>query len=46
MEAIMVAKISYMATTYDLLPTFNFRGRRGSFVETAIYHLLVKIYGI
>lgn len=33
-----------MATTHYLLPKTHFRGRRKSYVETAIYHLLEKIY--
>ena len=44
MEAIIAARISYMATTHELLPTTHFGGRRGSCVETAIHHLLKKIY--
>lgn len=44
MEAIIAARISYMATTHELLPTYHFGGRRGSCIETAIHHLLEKIY--
>lgn len=44
MEAVLAARISYMATTYNLLPKTHFGGRRGSCVETAIHHLLEKVY--
>lgn len=44
MEAIIAARISYVATTYKLLPTTHFGGQRGSCIETAIHHLLEKIY--
>ena len=44
MEAVLAARISYMATTHHLLPETHFGGRRGSCVETAIHHLLEKIY--
>ncbi len=44
MEAIIAARISYMATTHGLLPTTYFGGRRRSCVETAIHHLLKKLY--
>ncbi len=44
MEAIIAARISYIATTHEFLPTTYFEGRRGSCVETAIYHLLEKVY--
>ncbi len=43
-EAIIAARISYIATTHELPPTTHFEGRRGLFVETAIHHLLEKIY--
>ncbi len=42
MEAIIAARISYMATTHELLPTTHFGGRSGSCIETAIHHLLKK----
>ena len=44
MEAVLATKISYMATTHYLLPKTHFGGQRGSCVETAIHHLLEKIY--
>ena len=44
MEAVLAARISYVATTHNLLPKTHFGGRRGSCIETAIYHLLEKIY--
>lgn len=44
MEAIIVARFRYMATTHELFPKTHFGGRRGSCVETAIHHLLEKIY--
>ncbi len=44
MKAIIAARISYMTTTYRLLPLTNFGIQRGSCMETAIYHLLEKIY--
>ena len=44
MEAILATRISFMATTHNLLPTTHFGGRRGSCIETAIHNLLEKIY--
>lgn len=44
METVLVARISYMATTYDLLPKMYFGSRQESCVEIAIYYLLEKIY--
>ena len=44
MEVVLATRISYMATTHNLLPKVHFRGQRGSYVETAIHHLLKKIY--
>ncbi len=44
MKVIIAVRISYMATTHELFPTTLFGGRRGSCVETAIHHLLEKIY--
>ncbi len=43
-KVILVAKISYMATTHNLLPKTHFGGRRGSFIKTAIHYPLEKIY--
>ncbi len=43
-KAIIAAGISFMATIYELLLTTFFGDRRGSCVETAIHHLLEKIY--
>ena len=43
-ETIIASRISYIATTHELLPTIHFGGRRGSCMETAIHHLLEKIY--
>lgn len=44
MEAVLAARISYMATTHHLLLETHFGGWRGSFIETAIHHLFEKIY--
>ena len=44
MEAILATRISYIATTCNLLPKTHFGGRRGSCVETAIHNLLEKVY--
>ncbi len=44
MEAVLAAKISCKATMHNFLPKTHFEGQRGSFVETAIHHLLEKIY--
>ena len=44
MEIVLAARINYMATTHNLLPKTHFEGRRESCVETAIHHLLEKIY--
>lgn len=43
-EAIIAAKISNVATTYKLLPITHFESRCGSYIKTAIHHLLKKIY--
>ena len=44
MEAVLVARISCIATMHNLLPKTHFRGRRGSCVEITIHYLLKKIY--
>ncbi len=44
MEAVLAARISYMATTHNLLPKMHFGGRRGLCVKTAIHYLLEKTY--
>ena len=44
MEAILAARNSYMATMHNLFPKMHFGGRRGSCLETAMHHLLEKIY--
>lgn len=46
MEAVLAARISYMATTYNLLLKTHFGGWRKSCVETAIHHLLEKVYTV
>ena len=44
MEAILATRISYMATTHNLLPRTHFGSRRGSCIETAVHNLLEIIY--
>ena len=44
MEAIIAARIIYVATTHKLLPTTHFGDGRGLCVETVIHYLLEKIY--
>ena len=44
MEAIMVARISYMASTHEFFFTNHFGIRRESCMETAIHHPLEKIF--
>lgn len=40
----MAANISYIFINYEFLPTTYFGGGRKSCIETAIHHLLKKIY--
>ncbi len=44
MEAILAARISYIARTNNLLPKTHFGGRYRSCVETAIHYLPEQIY--
>ena len=46
MKAILAAKISYMATTHNLLPKTHFEGRRGLCIKTAMHYPLEKIYEV
>lgn len=44
MEVVLIARISYMATTYHLLPKIYFKGQHGSYIQIAIYHFLENLY--
>ena len=44
MEAILATRISYMATTYNLLPETYSGDRQRSCIEKAIHKLLEKVY--
>ncbi len=43
-EAVLAARISYMATTHNFLPKTHFEGRHRSCLGTAMHHLLETIY--
>ena len=44
LEAIVAARIGYMADTHDMLPDTHMGGRRGTTVDTALHSLLGKIH--